>query len=125
MTRRGYASPTRFRAALARLSPSRHPDPMNILSPRGALSPELPPGGSETPDPPAPPPPTRGASILSRLGRILVSKAMTFVLAAVALAVGLSTFIILARGSPLGLRAGVGTALVLCNNSALLLLGAG
>jgi two-component system nitrogen regulation sensor histidine kinase NtrY len=64
------------------------------------------------------------ASLPSHLGRILVSKAMTFVLAAVALAVGLSTFVILARGSPLGLRSGTGTALVLANISALLLLGA-
>ncbi len=64
------------------------------------------------------------ASVLSRLGRILVSKTMTFVLAAIALAVGLSTFIILARGSPLGLEAGTGTALVLGNITVLLLLGA-
>jgi two-component system nitrogen regulation sensor histidine kinase NtrY len=62
--------------------------------------------------------------VLSHLGRILVSKTMTFVLAALALAVGLSTFIILARGSPLGLQAGTGTALVLANISVLLLLGA-
>jgi len=32
---------------------------------------------------------------------------------ALALVVGLSTFIILARGSPLGLEAGIGTALLL------------
>jgi two-component system, NtrC family, nitrogen regulation sensor histidine kinase NtrY len=65
-----------------------------------------------------------GAAMLSRLGRILVSKSMTFVLAAVALGVGLSTFVILARGSPLGLQPGIGTALILGNISALLLLGA-
>src|SRR5271165_1602856 len=69
-------------------------------------------------------PPGLSASLLSHLGRILVSKAMTFVLAAVALVVGLSTFVILARGSPLGLGAGIGTALVLANISVLLLLGA-
>ncbi len=58
------------------------------------------------------------------MGRILVSKTMTFVLAAVALTVGLATFIILARGSPLGLQPGIGTALVLANITALLFLGA-
>jgi two-component system nitrogen regulation sensor histidine kinase NtrY len=64
------------------------------------------------------------ARVLSHLGRVLVSKTMTFVLAALALVVGLSTFIILARGSPLGLEAGTGTALVLGNITVLLLLGA-
>ena len=72
--------------------------------------------------PPMPPPLGFWSSGLSHLGRILVSKTMTFVLAALALAVGLSTFIILARGSPLGLEAGTGTALVLGNITVLLLL---
>jgi two-component system, NtrC family, nitrogen regulation sensor histidine kinase NtrY len=124
---------------------------MNIFSPRGALSSE-PPAGASQPhdqpmaihpgashpgashpgaDPPAtdiqahePPRDRRSAAFLSRLGRILVSKAATFVLAAVALGIGLSTFVILARGSPFGLKPGLGTALVLANISALLLLGA-
>ena len=92
---------------------------MNIVSPRDSLTPVV--------LDPAPPPPARpsvGARVLSRLGRILVSKAMTFALAAVALGVGVATFIFLARGSPLGLTPGIGTALVLANLSALLLLGA-
>ena len=45
-------------------------------------------------------------------------------LAALAFAVGLATFIILARGAPFGLRPGVGVGLVLANLSAVLLLGA-
>ncbi len=111
---------------------------MNIFSPRGSLTPERAPGvpaqqtsrpedqGPEprTPEPATPPPPGFGTRALSHLGRILVSKAMTFILAAVALGVGLSTFIILARGSPLGLQTGTKTALVLVNLLALLLLGA-
>ncbi len=111
---------------------------MNIFSPRGSLTPEGPtheatPPDNQTSDPgvtegasesPVPPRAGPGARALSLLGRILVSKIMTFILAAVALGVGLSTFIILARGSPLGLQAGTGTALVLANISALLLLGA-
>ena len=91
---------------------------MNIFSPRGDVREGA--GESSRAEP------GRGGtrvSFLSRMGRILVSKATTFVLAAVALAVGLSTFIILARGSPLALRPGVGTALVLANLSVLLLLG--
>jgi two-component system nitrogen regulation sensor histidine kinase NtrY len=93
---------------------------MNIFSPREVLTPET---GATAPEI-RPPRPTRGAWLLSLLGRVLVSKTMTFVLAAVALGIGLLTFGILARGSPLGLRAGTGTALVLANISALLLLGA-
>jgi two-component system nitrogen regulation sensor histidine kinase NtrY len=94
---------------------------MNIFSPKGVLTPEGSTAASEVVPPPRP---RFGAPLLPRLGRILVSKVTTFVLAAIALAVGLGTFIILARGSPLGLRPGVGTALVLANISALLFLGA-
>jgi two-component system nitrogen regulation sensor histidine kinase NtrY len=109
---------------------------MNIFSPRGSLTPEgqtpevrtseAAPGEAppQTPEPPVPPSPPLGTSVMSWLGTILVSKTMTFALSAVALALGLSTFIILARGSPLGLQVGVGTALILGNISALLLLGA-
>jgi two-component system nitrogen regulation sensor histidine kinase NtrY len=93
---------------------------MNIFSPRGALTAEF-----LTSDPQAtPPPPGLGAILLSRLGRILVSKTLTFLLAAIALGVGLLTFIFLAGGSPLGLTPGVGTGLVLANISVALLLGA-
>jgi two-component system nitrogen regulation sensor histidine kinase NtrY len=90
---------------------------MNLFSPREALTPEPAPSTPTAPEPPR-------TSILSHLGRILVTKAMTFALTAVALGVGISTFMILARGSPLGLQPGIGTALVLANLSTLLLLGA-
>jgi two-component system, NtrC family, nitrogen regulation sensor histidine kinase NtrY len=141
------------RDRLAQPAIARHPETMNIASPKAALIPESPSGGTLPADhPPAPEASPAGgpdsstdiaaavtpsrdmpstlirvtwsASLLSRLGRILVSKAMTLALAAIALALGLSTFIILARGSPLGLNAGVGLTLVLANISALLLLGA-
>ncbi|MGE0221968.1 MAG: ATP-binding protein [Acetobacteraceae bacterium] len=56
------------------------------------------------------------------IGDVIVGKAMTIAVAALALAVGLSTFIILARGSPLGWHSGLGVTLVLLNLSALLLL---
>ncbi len=48
---------------------------------------------------------------------------MTIGLVSLALAVGLSTFIILARGSPFGVQRGASAALVLANLSVLLLLG--
>jgi two-component system nitrogen regulation sensor histidine kinase NtrY len=109
---------------------------MNIFSPKGVLTqgeqtseslpPDAPPPDPPMPEPLAFPEPERtwGAMLLSRLGGILVAKTTTFVLAGVALAVGLSTFIIMARGSPLGIQSGIGTALVLANISVLLLLGA-
>ncbi len=65
-----------------------------------------------------------GRSYLTTLGDMMVGKLVTIVVAALALGVGLSTFIILARGSPLGLNPGIGVALVLINLSVLLLLGA-
>jgi two-component system, NtrC family, nitrogen regulation sensor histidine kinase NtrY len=64
------------------------------------------------------------SSFLGRLGDVMLGKAVTLVLTALALMVGLATFIILARGSPLGWRPGVGVGLVLANLSVLLLLGA-
>src|SRR3954469_21227310 len=57
------------------------------------------------------------------VGDFIVGKAMTISVTTLAFCVGLSTFIILARGSPLGLKPGVGVTLVLLNLSALLLLG--
>src|SRR5690242_4124415 len=63
-------------------------------------------------------------SLGGRLGDILLGKGITLVLTTLALAVGLSTFIILARGSPLGWKPGVTVGLVLANLSVLLLLGA-
>ena len=61
---------------------------------------------------------------LGHLGDVLLGKGVTLVLTALALMVGLATFIILARGSPLGWKPGVGVGLVLANLSVLLLLGA-
>ncbi|MDQ2801211.1 MAG: two-component sensor histidine kinase, partial [Pseudomonadota bacterium] len=49
---------------------------------------------------------------------------MTIGLVALALAVGISTFIFLARGSPFGVEPGASVALVLANLCVLLLLGA-
>jgi two-component system, NtrC family, nitrogen regulation sensor histidine kinase NtrY len=87
---------------------------MNIFSPRDVLKADQPMLTNQG----------LGGTLLSRLGFVLVSKTMTFVLSATALLVGLSTFVILARGSPLGLTPGIGTALVMANISVLLLLGA-
>jgi two-component system nitrogen regulation sensor histidine kinase NtrY len=58
------------------------------------------------------------------MGDVMLGKGATLVLAALALMVGLATFIILARGSPLGWKPGVSVGLVLANLSVLLLLGA-
>jgi two-component system nitrogen regulation sensor histidine kinase NtrY len=59
------------------------------------------------------------------LADLLLGKAITLVLTGIALAVGLSTFLILARGaSPFGLAQNTGVGLVLANLSVLLLLGA-
>ena len=59
-----------------------------------------------------------------QIGDILLGKGVTLALTTMALMVGLATFIILARGSPLGWKPGVGVGLVLANLSVLLLLGA-
>jgi two-component system nitrogen regulation sensor histidine kinase NtrY len=56
---------------------------------------------------------------------MLLGKAVTLALTAIALAVGFATFVILARGTqPFGLQPGAGVGLVLANLSVLLLLGA-
>lgn len=60
---------------------------------------------------------------LGYLGDVMLGKGITLVLATLALMVGLATFIILARGSPLGWKPGVGVGLVLANVSVLLMLG--
>ncbi|MBS0562799.1 MAG: HAMP domain-containing protein, partial [Proteobacteria bacterium] len=65
-----------------------------------------------------------GKSAFRRLGDLLLGRAVTLFLAAIALAIGVSTFIILARGNPGGVMPNVGVGLVLANLSALLLLGA-
>jgi two-component system nitrogen regulation sensor histidine kinase NtrY len=76
--------------------------------------------------------PTRVPDVISkprsspagRLADVMLGKGVTLSLAALSLMVGLATFIILARGSPLGWRPGVGVGLVLANLSVLLMLGA-
>ena len=72
------------------------------------------------------PDPTEPAPARSRLGRLvdlLLGKAVTMVLAALALAVAIATFVLLA-GSPTNVRPDVGVGLVLANLISLLLLGA-
>ena len=61
---------------------------------------------------------------LVRITDAVVGKVAILILTALALAVGLATFVILARGSPFGLQEGLGVTLVMANISLLLLLGA-
>jgi two-component system, NtrC family, nitrogen regulation sensor histidine kinase NtrY len=60
----------------------------------------------------------------NRLSELLLGRTVTIILVSLALAGGISTFIILARGAPLGVQRGAGVALMLANLSVLLLLGA-
>jgi hypothetical protein len=60
--------------------------------------------------------------VLARIANILLGKAVTLVLAALAFLVGLATFVFLARGTPFGLQPGVSVGLLLGNLSAVLLL---
>src|SRR6201991_487659 len=64
------------------------------------------------------------SALPGRLGDVMLGKGVTLALTALALMVGLATFIILARGSPLGMKPAVSVGLVLANLSCLLLLGA-
>jgi two-component system nitrogen regulation sensor histidine kinase NtrY len=66
----------------------------------------------------------RKVSFFGRVAEILLGKVATLALTTLALMVGLATFIILARGSPLGWKPGVSVGLVLANLSSLLMLGA-
>ena len=66
----------------------------------------------------------RARSWIGRLGDVLLGKAVTLVLAALALGVGIATFVLLAHGTPLGFTPGVGVGMVLANVIVLLLLGA-
>jgi two-component system nitrogen regulation sensor histidine kinase NtrY len=91
---------------------------VNVAPPPSSLQPE------PALDPPAEADRVAGRSLLGALASILLGKAATLLLAALAFAVGLGTFILLARGAPFGLDPGVGVGLVLANLSALLLLGA-
>jgi two-component system nitrogen regulation sensor histidine kinase NtrY len=65
---------------------------------------------------------SRARTLLGRVADILLGKVATLLLASLAFAVGLATFVILANGSPLGLKPGIGVGLVLANLSAVLLL---
>ncbi|HET6237571.1 MAG TPA: PAS domain-containing sensor histidine kinase [Acetobacteraceae bacterium] len=76
---------------------------------------------AETPADPTESAPAR--SWLGRLVDLLLGKSATVVLAALALGVGMATFVLLA-GSPTNMRPDVGVGLVLANLVSLLLLGA-
>ncbi len=93
---------------------------MNVSPNQTALTPT--PGDPRRDDQSSPAPGVRSA--FRRLADILFGKVVTLVLAAIALALGIATFVLLARGSPFGLRQGVGVGMVLANLSVLLLLGA-
>ena len=82
---------------------------MNVAPPPGSLRPEQPtepPGEAEV---------SRARTLVSRLADILLGKAATLVLAALAFAVALATFIILTRGSPVAPVPNLGVGLVLAN----------
>ena len=100
---------------------------MNVAPSSESLRP-LPPAEPPPLPPAEPPPDAPGEPRRSRLGAladILLGKGVTITLTAIALAVGIATFIILARGSqPFGLQRGMGVGLVLANLCVLLLLGA-
>ncbi len=72
---------------------------------------------------PLPPEPER-RGVVVRVAEALMGKVVTIGLAVVALALGISTFVVLARGTPFGLRPGGDVGLVLANLSVLLILGA-
>ena len=91
---------------------------MNVAPPPASLKPE------QAPELPPEALQRRTRSLPGRIADILLGKVVTLVLAALAFAVGLATFIVMARGSPFGLQPGAGVSLVLANLSAVLLLGA-
>src|SRR5262249_29915605 len=65
---------------------------------------------------------SRGRTLLGRLANMLLGRAVTLVLAALAFAIGLATFVFLARGASFIVEPGVGVALLLANLCAVLLL---
>ena len=69
-------------------------------------------------------PPATPRSRLRRLADILLGKVVTLVLAAVALLLGIATFVLLSGGAPITLRPNVVFGTVLANVTVLLLLGA-
>ena len=93
---------------------------MNVAPPTGSLRPEPP--AERLPPIPAAQRPAR--SLRTVLADILLGKTLTLVLASLAFAVGLGTFLILARGWPFVMKPDIGVGLVLANLSAMLLLGA-
>ncbi len=86
------------------------------------LQPMLPPAAS--PSVGAAPKGGRLRRALARLGDFLLGKVVTVLLAALAVGLGIITFVLLARGTPLGVGSDVGVGLVLANLTVLLLLGA-
>ncbi len=68
------------------------------------------------------PPPPRGWW-LARAVELLLGRAVTLALAVAALGLGIATFVVLARGSPVGLNPNLAVGLVLANLAVLLLLG--
>ena len=89
-------------------------DDMNVSAPRTTLK------RAATPDIISEP----RSSWSGQFGDFVLGKGFTLSLTGLAFMVGLATFIILARGSPLGWKPGVSVGLVLANLSVLLLLGA-
>ncbi|HEY1411111.1 MAG TPA: HAMP domain-containing protein, partial [Rhodopila sp.] len=98
-------------------------DDMNVLVPRTGLTPETPRTGL-APEGPRDIISEPRSSRAGRFADIVLGKGVTLALTTLALMVGLATFIILARGSPLGWKPGVGFGLILANLSVLLMLGA-
>ncbi len=92
---------------------------MNVAPPPVSLRPEQP------TEPPREAEVSRARTLVSRLADILLGKAATLVLAALAFAVALATFIILTRGSPVVPVPNLGVGLVLANLIAVLLLAVG
>ena len=92
---------------------------MNVAPPPGSLRPEQP---TESPQEAEV---SRARTLVSRLADILLGKAATLVLAALAFGVALATFIILARGTPVAPVPNIGVGLVLANLIAVLLLVVG
>lgn len=98
-------------------------DDMNDLARRDALTPEVQ-RPALTPQDPRDIISEPRSSRAGQFADIMLGKGVTLALTTLALMVGLATFIILARGSPLGWKPGVGFGLILANLSVLLMLGA-
>jgi two-component system nitrogen regulation sensor histidine kinase NtrY len=88
---------------------------VNVAPPPSSLRPE------PQPDEPHEMDVSRSRALFARIGSLLLGKVATIVLAAIAFAIALATFIILARGSPF-LQPDIGVGLVLANLISILLL---